>query len=196
MKTTLKYILIFMIFTNCKAQNNNQNTTQMKTFDIETFEKNKNDINEYTFISKDSSIIEQSRWHSGYEETIKYKESHIQKYNKYYNSGTLKMSGMYFDANFNKGVWKEYDENGKLIEETDYDAPYKFTWEDILAFIKKRKIDMDNEYLRITRDVVDSKPFWGITYEKEGKTGLIHIGIDGYNGKIVQDKEFDYPGLD
>ena len=44
MKTTLKYILIFMIFTNCKAQNNNQNTTQMKTFDIETFEKNKNEV--------------------------------------------------------------------------------------------------------------------------------------------------------
>ncbi len=196
MKTTLKYILIFMLFTNCKAQNKTKSVTKMKTFDIETFEKNKNSLNEYIFTVKDSTIIEQGQWHSGYEETIKYKESYIQTYNKYYNNGKLKLTGNFYPENFNKGIWKEYDENGNLIKETDYDAPYKFTWEDIIAFIKKRKIKMDNEYLRITRDVVESTPFWGITYEKEDKTGLIHIGLNAYNGNIVQDEEFDYPELD
>lgn len=195
MKTTLKYILIFMLFTNCKAQNNNKNTTKMKTFDIETFEKNKNDINEYSFFIKDSVNIFQKKRHSEYKEVIKNKGSYFEIINRYYFSGKIKSTSLFFPNQFLKGIMKEYDEQGNLVKEINYDAPYKFTWEDILFFIKKRKINMDNEHLRITRDVVEGKPFWGITYEKEEKTGLIHIGLDANNGEIVQDEEFDYPEL-
>ncbi|WP_165605766.1 hypothetical protein [Flavivirga aquatica] len=52
----------------------------------------------------------------------------------------MKLTGEFFPNDFEKGIWKEYDEEGNLIKETDYDAPYKYTWEDILSFIKKRGI--------------------------------------------------------
>ncbi|MFD2592285.1 hypothetical protein ACFSTE_15715, partial [Aquimarina hainanensis] len=137
----------------------------MKTFDIETFEKNKID-NEYKIVTKDSTIIKQGLWHSGYEEIISYKGSYIQTYNKYYKTGILKLTGDFYSNDFEKGVWKEYDEQGNLIKETDYDAPYKFTWEDVLKLIKERKIDMSHEQFRVIRGSSEKGTSWAIVYDK------------------------------
>lgn len=203
MKSILKYILIFLLFTNCKAQNNSQKTTKMKTFDIETFNKNKNHLNEYTFVDKDSTVIEQSQWHSGYEEVIKPIESYLQTYNKYYNNGTLKLTGDFYPKDFEKGVWKEYDEKENLIKEKDYDTPYKFTWEDILKLIKDRKLVMDIYGFEVTRSFgfatenigkETEKPFWAITYNKSEEDMLLGvIIIDGITGKIIKEYDEPYP---
>ncbi len=191
MKMILNYALLLVLFIHCKAQNNTQKTTQMKTFDIETFEKNKID-NEYKIVTKDSTEIIQGQWHSGYDEIIKHKESHIQTYNKYYNTGTLKLTGDFYPRNFEKGIWKEYDEQGHLIKETDYDAPYTFTWEDILKLIKDRKLDMDAYGFEIFRGSNEKGTTWSITYNKSEKDMLLSIIlIDGITGKII--KEFDRP---
>ena len=196
MKQTIIYSIVLLLFCACKAQNNQQQTTQMKTFDIATFNKNKNHLNEYFFITKNGTTIKQNQWQYGYEEVIKPKGTYIFTYNKYYNTGKLKLTGDFYPYDFEKGIWKEYDEQGNLIKETDYDAPYKFTWEDILAFIKKRGIDMDNEYLEIGRNIVNGKPVWSIIWEKEDKSSLRIVGIDGITGKIFQENDRDYPELD
>ncbi len=194
MKTTLQYIVLLLLFTNCKAQHNPQQTITMKTFDIETFNKHKNHLNEYTFVTRDSVIIEQSQWHSGYDEVIKYKDSYIQTYNKYYDTGALMLTGNFYPNDFEKGIWREYDEQGHLIKETDYDAPYKFTWEDILAFIKKRNIDMSAYGFRVGRNIVNDKPIWAIVYNKDEKKMILGvIGIDGTTGEILSETERDYP---
>ncbi|MFD2592287.1 hypothetical protein ACFSTE_15725, partial [Aquimarina hainanensis] len=127
----------------------------MKTFDVEQFNKNKIN-NRYTYISKDSTKVEQSTWQFGYEETITKQNDFFQVYNKYYKDGTLKVTGEFFPDDFLKGIWKEYDEQGNLVKETDYDAPYKFTWEDILKLIKERKLDMDAYGFLITRGTSDN----------------------------------------
>ncbi|MFD2592288.1 hypothetical protein ACFSTE_15730, partial [Aquimarina hainanensis] len=61
----------------------------MKTFDVEQFNKNKIN-NRYTYISKDSTKVEQSTWQFGYEETITKQNDFFQVYNKYFKDGTLK----------------------------------------------------------------------------------------------------------
>ncbi|MFC5045100.1 hypothetical protein ACFSTE_16300 [Aquimarina hainanensis] len=81
----------------------------MKTFDVEQFNKNKIN-NRYTYISKDSTKVEQSTWQFGYEETITKQNDFFQVYNKYFKDGTLKITGKFFPDDFLKGVWKEYDE--------------------------------------------------------------------------------------
>ncbi|MFC5045099.1 hypothetical protein [Aquimarina hainanensis] len=163
----------------------------MKTFDVEQFNKNKIN-NRYTYISKDSTKVEQSTWQFGYEETITKQNDFFQVYNKYYKDGTLKVTGEFFPDDFLKGIWKEYDEQGNLVKETDYDAPYKFTWEDILKLIKERKLDMDAYGFLITRGTSDNGTAWSITYNKSEEDMLLGvIIIDGITGKII--KEFDEP---
>jgi hypothetical protein len=202
MKTVLKYILLLMICNGCKAQNNIKNTTKMKTFDIATFEKNKIG-NEYFFITKDSTVVKQSDDDYEYYETVKSKESFFQIINRYYKSGKIKLEGQIFQNFFQKGVWKEYDEEGKLLKETDYDKPYKFTWEDILKYIKKRKLDMNAYGFEVTRSFgfdtenigkETEKPFWAITYNKSEENMLLGVVImDGITGEIIKEYTEPYP---
>ncbi|MCF6350837.1 MAG: hypothetical protein L3J23_07395 [Flavobacteriaceae bacterium] len=190
----LHSLLIIIVMASCKAQNNNTKQDTMKTFDIETFEKNKNRLNDYTFITQDSTTIAQDEWQFGYEETIKPKNSYFQTFNKYYRNGKLKLTGDFFPNDFEKGTWKEYNQQGALIKETDYDKPFKFTFKDILKFIKKRNIDMNGDYFEITRGIgTDNHPYWGIVYEIESKLKLQTIEIDGVLGKIVGEGKENYP---
>ncbi|WP_378298294.1 hypothetical protein [Aquimarina hainanensis] len=164
----------------------------MKTFDIKTFEKNKNHLNEYIFLEKDSTKIFQKKRHSEFKEVIISSNSYFQTINRYYLSGKFKSSVKYFPNQFLKGLLKEYDEQGNLIKETNYDAPYKFTWEDILKLIKERKLDMDAYGFLITRGTSDNGTAWSITYNKSEEDMLLGvIIIDGITGKII--KEFDEP---
>ena len=181
--------LLFLISFSCSAQKQNV----IKNFNIETFNENKNNINEYTYLTKDSTRVEQNRWQFGFEEVITKNKALLSTYNKYYESGKIKFTGDFFPNDFEKGIWKEYDEQGNLIKETNYDALYKFTWEDILKLMEERGIEFVNPYLRIIRDLVDGHPYWGITWEDKQILKLRHIGIDGINGEIVQDIEKDYP---
>ncbi len=186
------YFFLLMFVTGCIAQNPAQKTTKVKTFDIETFEKNKNHLNEYFFISKDSSIIEQRKRQFGYYEIIKPKDSYFQTRNSYFENGNLKSTVQDFPNDFLAGIMKEYNEQGHLIKETDYDAPYTFTWENILKLIKDRKLDMDAYGFEIFRGSSEKGTTWSITYNKSEKDMLLGIIlIDGITGKII--KEFDRP---
>ncbi len=192
MKSISTYFFLLMFVTGCIAQNPAQKTTKVKTFDIETFEKNKNHLNEYIFIDNDSTVTIQSDDDYEYYETIKPKESFFQSINRYYKNGNIKLEGKIFRRFFQKGIWKEYDEQGHLIKETDYDTPYTFTWEDILKLIKDRKLDMNAYGFEIFRGSSEKGTTWSITYNKSEKDMLLGIIlIDGITGKII--KEFDRP---
>ncbi len=173
MKIIVLYSVLFLLLTNCKAQHNPQQTVTKKTFDIENFEKNKSHLNEYMFYENNGVKVFQKKRHSEFKETISYPDSYIQTINRYYLSGKFKSTVKCYPNRFLSGVMKEYDEQGHLIKETDYDAPYKFTWEDILAFIKKRNIDMNAYGFEVSRGFgfgsenigeETEKPFWAITY--------------------------------
>ena len=98
---------------------------------------------------------------------------------------------------------KEYDEQGNLIKETDYDKPYKFTFDDILKLIKKRGIDMKTKYFMISRsfdfgnfdETKKDKPFWAITYENGSDTKKVII-INGITGAIIKEFNEEYPQPD
>lgn len=186
-----QFILGFLLITlnACTAQKD----TKMKTFDIENFNKNKNHLNHHSFIKNDSTSVKQSRWQFGFEEIITKKDNLISTYYKYYESGKLKIEGDFFPNDFEKGIWKEYDEQGKILKETNYDALYKFTWEDILEFITKRKIDINGNNFEVGRNIVEGRPVWGITYNKKETDMLSMIGIYGDNGELFQESEIDAP---
>ncbi|MFD2592283.1 hypothetical protein ACFSTE_15705, partial [Aquimarina hainanensis] len=149
----------------------------MKTFDIKNFKKNIKGL-DYQFIDKDSSIVIQNESQLEYRETIQPKNSFFHTINLYHKSGKLKTTYQIYPDLFLKGVRKEYDEQGNLVKETDYDAPYKFTWENVLKLIKERKIDMSHEQFQVNRSFgfgtenigkETEKPFWAVTYGVNGR---------------------------
>ena len=174
MKTHIIYsLLIITLITSCKAQNNNKKQNTMKTFDIETFNKNKIQ-NTYNYITTDSTVVKQYENSGEYREITKVKNSYFQTRNRYYKNGKLKSTVQDFPNNFLAGVMKEYDQKGTLIKETDYDKP--FTFKDILKFIKKRDIDMNASEFILSRGKSTGRLTWDITWEKKIKVVCVGLG--------------------
>ncbi|MFC5045096.1 hypothetical protein [Aquimarina hainanensis] len=171
----------------------------MKTFDIEAYNKKKKNPGYDGYYLKDSTYIRQfdaggDGIYTNYIEVITHPNNFFQEYRVFHHNGKIKIDGLKFFNDFEKGIWKEYDEQGNLVKETDYDAPYKFTWENVLELIKERKIDMSHEQFRVIRGSSEKGTSWAIVYDKpktHDKLGVINI--DGITGKITREAEIDYP---
>ena len=123
------------------------------------------------------------------------KDSYFQIIKVYNHNGNIIKKGFTLNlpwTTFQKGTWYEFDENGKLIKEINYDEPYKFTFEDILKFCEKEKINVDKGpilqstgyHTKIRRGIENGKPWWEIEWMKESDT-IETIKLDGLTGKIL-----------
>ena len=175
-------IILVSLITSCNAQKK----IIMKKFDIEKFNKNKNYLNRFIDTLDNGTIIEQNIGGDGYYEVIKKKKEYFEEYFEYFKSGKLKLGGEYFPNDFNKGVWKNYDEQGNLIKETNYDKGFDYTWEDLLKLLKKRKVDILGRYTTIRKEEGD----WRFSYV-EG-IYIYDVIVDGKTGKILQDAKNEF----
>ncbi|GGX30776.1 hypothetical protein [Aquimarina muelleri] len=197
MQAVLKLVIfltlsMFFYIQSCKAQDFPKKEP-MAVFDINTFDKHKDHLLEYEFFLKDSTFVHQRKRQFEYIETIQPKGAYFRTINRYYENGNLKSTVEDFPNDFLAGIMKEYDEQGNLIKETNYDAPYKFTWEEVLEWIKERNINMESDYLIIARGSDESGTSWDITWEKENKSSLRRAFIDGVTGKIIKEFDQEYP---
>lgn len=111
----------------------------------------------------------------------------------YYTSGKLKTEGQNFYGR-EIGVWKNYDENGSLVEETDYDAPFKFSIEALSIEMKKRGVDImhpSGGYFNVSRStnlLPYNTPFYQVYYSVTPGNimDLNYIVFDGITGKIIK----------
>ncbi len=176
-------VLALLSLISCGAQNS-QTKKSMNTFDIKTFKKNKIG-SEYNFIKDDTIDIRQLEWEDEYEEIIKTKNSYFEIYKSYYKNGKIKMLVERFPNKFVNFI-KEYDENGNLIKETDYDKGFNYTWEDLLKFLKEREIKIIDRNTTIRKD----EGRWHVWYVD----GLYvyNIFIDGKTGEILQDVKNEF----
>ena len=125
----------------------------------------------------------------GYLKTKRRKESLFGEYRYYFLNGNLKESGEYYFQNFHCGIWREYDEKGNLLKETDMDKPYKkYSWQNILAFAKKRNIDLYDDQTFVDRDINESNiPYWNISWLDKDEGFFRDIAIDARNGHIIKE---------
>ena len=158
----------------------------MNTFDIKTFKKNKSALNEYNFAIEPNISVVQSELKHVYTEDIIDKNTFFVLKNQYYKNGILKITGLYFKSSFRKGIWKEYDENGNLIKETDYDKGFNYTWEDLLKLLKEREIKIIDRNTTIRKD----EGRWHVWYV-DG-LHVYNIFIDGKTGEILQDVKNEF----
>jgi hypothetical protein len=208
-----KHLIVTALFIllSCNAQEkkdstkkkvNTKKNTEMttETFDIEKFNKNKIN-NEYNYLLEDKTKIQQMQ--AGHEEKLVYveykippKPEYFYSYKEYHNNGILKIKGKRFKQGaFKQGVWKKYDKIGTLIEEIDYDKPFKFTFEQLVALLKKEKdtIDLYDKNTSIVRGVVEEGTFWEVEYKKDWGRRETMV-IDGITGEILE-RSF-HPHLD
>ena len=69
------------------------------------------------------------------------------------------------------------------------DKPYKrYSWQNILLFIKKRNIDLYDEETNVLRHVDKSNvPYWYIRWIDKDSHAIHHVVIDARNGHVVKD---------
>ncbi|WP_010522277.1 hypothetical protein [Aquimarina agarivorans] len=202
----MKYILIIasFLFCSCNAQNKKEkieknkiikvNThTEMTTekFDIPAYNERKKNAKTAIFLENE---IEIQQFDVGDDEDIIYVEYEIPPkpeyffvYKEYHSNGILKLKGLRFKrGKFQKVIWKNYNFNGELIEEINYDNPYKFTFEQLLELIEKEKdtIDLYDENTSIKRGILAEGALWQIKYKKTPMRRE-KLKIDGITGEIL-----------
>ena len=126
---------------------------------------------------------------NGYVTTKQKKNSLFGEYRYYFLNGNLKESGEYYFQDFHCGIWREYDEKGNLLKEIDMDKPYKkYSWQNILAFAKKRNIDLYDDQTFVDRDINESNiPYWNISWLDKDEGFFRDIAIDARNGHIIKE---------
>lgn len=202
---TISIITILLVLFSCNAQEKKrsnkredklkfQKTTQMKTelFNVKEYSKRKNE-GKTTFTLGNGTIIRQ--FDVGEKEELIYveyetplKPKYFFVYKEYYFNGVLKEKGLRFkQGKFQKGIWKKYDETGKLTKEIDYDKPFKFTFEQLVELLEKEKdtIDLYDKNTSITRGVIEEGAIWQIKWKKTFDRRET-LKVDGITGKILE----------
>ena len=193
------FLILAFIQIGCNAQNKENNSaTQeknqkqidtMETFDIEVFNKNKDQQGNYTYTSQNNITIEES---GGLDNGDYIRIKHIanQKFKEFYRfwpQGTLKIKGMFYENDFNSNIWHYYDEQGNLEKTIDYDKPFTYTWEDILKLIEEKEIDLSKKTTRIGRTTEGTIPTWQVTWHYDSGR-LKSMIINGQTGEVMEEK--------
>ena len=168
---------------------------QHKKLDIQAFERHQADgVWQYTGPQGAQVLIQKGDkeyWQDSTE-----KGDYFTHSSRYYLSGHLKFTGMYFhDGGFAKGIWIDYDQNGKVIKTEDQDTPYKkYPWEQVLAYLKKNQVNILDKLTRVTNASGNNGTFWYLSW-KTGKINadgfdiIKNIQINANSGQIILKKE-------
>lgn len=187
-----KFLILFLFAINigCNAQVNKNDSSKisaMEKFDKMKFDKNQID-GEYNFNLPDGTKVRQLKFNSEiYVVNISYPDSPRETQKEYYVSTlNLKRQGDYFYG-FEIGVWKDYNESGEVVKETDFDKPYAFSVEDLIKKMKKTGVDLSVKEFGIKVSRNNNKtPIYIVSYpEIKGSSTVIVLMISGVDGEIV-----------
>ena len=121
------------------------------------------------------------------------KDSYFMLRKVYYPSGKIWTKGWAYIDFFAKGVWYEFDEGGNLAFKYDCDAPFTYTFEDVLKFCQRNNIKVEKGYVppgsgwttTIKREADEDRCVWEIEYLKRFDL-LETIYLDGKTGKVIR----------
>ena len=189
-------LTLLVVISSCKAQGNNnikQNKTLERTtekFDSWTYYRQRHG-SEYVFEDHLRGKVRQFGGDNG-SEFVEYARKDNELYGSYkefYNkTKTLKKIGRYYYNKFSIGIWKQYNEDGYLIETIDKDIPYKnYPWEKVERFITEElKLNLFDKDVEVNRyfDEEVNLPIWYITWRSDS-TEVFSIKINALTGKVI-----------
>ena len=197
---------VFFIFTSCGVVDGEysnakgevlKNTTDLNQFNVVEYnDRRKIDENYQGFITDDGAIVEQfGDPVNGYVENRTPKSGYFTKYRKYFPDGSLNIFGeAYAFGQFKKGVWVEYDEEGTLLSEEDFDTPFTFRFEDVLDYAKANAIDLKGQGTTLHRWVDEEDgPVWSLSWNSGDLQGdffvIRNIKINGLSGEVTEGQD-------
>ena len=187
MKNILLLSLLFFIKI-CLAQTElNNYSKNMEKFNIQLFKSLAKD-DEYTNVLMDGSIIEQMEISDGFVEKTVFPKEWFYLYKEFYLNGEIRIQGKSFICgDYKAGVWLVYNENGKVINQTDYDSEYKLSLDSVLKILEENKVvfSKENKSNKITRNIADNKATWFVQY-KLTLDRVEVLNIDDVTGKIIK----------
>lgn len=176
----MKLLILIVMLLNIQAcdgqnkKNNNhvtaKNTTdKMNKFDIDSFEKNKGKqgyVNEYHYTLNDNSNIREFSSKAASDKfELRYQRELTKKFNPkkyyYYYYPTEIINKEVLEFNNSLLNVKEYDKNGKLIKEINFDKNFKHTFEQIHDIVmKEKKVDIydTRQAVALRHDTPDAYP--------------------------------------
>ena len=189
-------LTLLVVISSCKAQGNNnikQNKTLERTtekFDSWTYYRQRHG-SEYVFEDHLRGKVRQFGGDNG-SEFVEYARKDNELYGSYkefYNkTKTLKKIGRYYYNKFSIGIWKQYNEDGYLIETIDKDIPYKnYPWEKVERFITEElKLNLFDKDVEVNRYIDEevNLPIWYITWRSDS-TEVFSIKINALTGKVI-----------
>ena len=192
----IPFIIIFsVIIFSCKAQTRNS-TDNNKTNTMEKFniEKYKNlPINPETGLqilpNGDEAQVFKGSGDKGFVQRINKINTPYIFFKSFFENGNLQAEGVNFYSTVIK-IYKEYNENGELIKEIDYDKDYKFSIEDLQKEMKKTyNVDiMDKKQTRsVSRTTIDSRikfPYYQVVINS-GFASFTNYLLNGNTGEII-----------
>jgi len=208
-KTETEFEQITEVVDTVTITETENNQTTMKKFDIERFNSNQN-LGRYNFTDEQRWNVEQvSSW---IQETLSYEyyeyitrqNSPYEHFNWYDANGNITMSNARFYGML-IGINQVYDRYGRAHDGENFDAPFKFSLENLIEKMNKEyKINLlDTKKIRSVVRGVQSKlqntPTYSVSVRDESDPFLlVHVYlIDGNTGKtlFVTTRETEwYPG--
>ena len=183
----------------------NKGKDMRRYFDIEAFNKNQNRAGYYEFKTYNMSIEQRKRYDSnkqliGYIEYCEDLHTPYSYYYEYDTRGNLRHMIVSFSG-FHIGKGYRYDSLGRITEEKDYSAPYKFKLSDLIEKMKKEYgCDLLNKERVADMSRSEGKedlkrPWYSVYYLDANKhmSGDEYL-IDGTTGEtlyIIKNKQMD-----
>ena len=173
-----------------------------ESFDISIFNRNKTKGD--VFREKiEEKYFYKVKYSGGFGEAVYYDNSPFKISKLFYSNGNIESKWIEFNNGTNgkeKGIWYEYDKEGKLTKTENFDEGYAFTWDDVLNYCVTNNIEITLGYkpasgFNTSIERFYSKDFkkniWKITYPDPtgvgtGKGFPLEVKIlDGNTGKVL-----------
>lgn len=202
-QTKLTTMLLGLVFT-LSLYSQTDNTLQverqirnydMKKFDKETFEKNKNLINEYKFKTETEKIRQlYDKDDNTYVEEIKNKEKSFETQTIYWGTTLMPKQITYTISACIVGKMRFYDPQGNQTQVIDYDQKFKYSIYQVADFVLQQDgVDMfvrdDPNKVRPGRQIyrVDTVlyPYYQVRFKNKENQECYYL-IDGTTGEIIR----------
>lgn len=209
-----KIILALLLFNaiGCKSQEKKENLITKQKDTMKHFDKkNYNDLMKnpnfatygYYFDDAKTKIqVYSNSGGKGYIRRIKKYNSPYVQINSFYENGNLQFEGLQFYV-FLVGINKEFDDNGKLIKETNNDLLYKFSIDDLREKLKREyQVDIVSDYKDSDLTLIIVNRWEG--YDSDGgiykkgtpmyqvklttKKGIVNLEVNALNGETITEK--------
>lgn len=114
----------------------------------------------------------------------------FEEYRYFDTEGDLQSQGtIMINRGFAKGLFFEFDKQGNIIKQTDYDKPFTYSWKQLYNFIKTKGIDLYDTHTYVKRDASDQQnPYWLITWKHEILPAVNVLIISGIDGEFLEQK--------